>query len=156
MDGPTARAGIPEGPGPSRSPRVDRVLPGWGWAIIAACATALAILARGDFVAEVILAALAVAAAGLTVAFALGPRGPPEFEKPRFLPVPLMSAREALRSGELGREELVYLLDRLERVSVRPTLPIRKPEELAAIVGVPEDVFLGYLESRIRELEGAL
>jgi len=156
MDDGAVPAGIPAGLGPPRPPRMDRALPGWGWAVIAACATALAILARGDFVLEVILAALAVAAAGLTVAFALGPRGPPEFEKPRFLPVPLMSAREALRSGAPGREELVYLLDRLERVSVRPTLPIRNPEELAAIVSVPEDVFLGYLESRLRELEGAL
>jgi len=139
-----------------REQRLDRVLPGWGWALVAAFATVLAILARGDFVIEVMLATLAVTAAGLTVAFALGPRGPPEFEKPRFVPVPLMSVREALRSGALGREELVYLLDRLERVSVHPTLPIRKPEELAAIVSVPEDVFLGYLESRVRELEGAL
>jgi hypothetical protein len=102
------------------------------------------------------MATLAVVAAALTVATSLGPRGPRPIVSPRVANTPLFSVREALRSGSLGREELVFLLDRLERVTLRPTLPIRQPEEIAAIVGAPEEEFLRYLEARVRELEGAL
>lgn len=156
MDVPAVRAGRPEGADRLGLQTVRRVLPGWGWAVVAGCATALAILARGDFVAEVILAALAVATAGLTIAISLGPRGLPPFVNPRAPSETLFNVREALRSGELGREELVFLLDRLERVSVRPTLSVRTSAEIAAIIRVPEDAFLRYLETRVRELEGAL
>lgn len=116
----------------------------------------VAILAQSAPAVEILLAAVAVTAAGLAVASSLGPRAPPAPVGPKVVQIPLFSVREALRSGGLGREDLVYLLDRLERVSVRPTLPIRRSEEVEGIVSASEQEFLRYLEARVRELEGAL
>lgn len=156
MDDPTLRGHHSGHPGRPRPRALQRVLPGWAWAIVAAVATVVAILARSDPPVEISLAALAVTAAGLTIATSLGPRSPPLPVGPRAVRMPLLSVREALRSGALGREDLVHLLDRLERVSVRPTLPIRSSEEVQAIVRASEQDFLRYLEARVRELEGAL
>jgi len=156
MNDPTVRSHRTDGVGQSSPRSLERLLPGWVWAIVAGVATLVAILLQNAPAVEVFLAACAVAAAGLTIARSLGPRAPRVAVQRRVdfgLPV---SVRDAFRSGSLGREDLVILLDRLERVGLRPNLPIRSSEEVQAIVGASEPEFLRYLEGRLTELEGAL
>jgi hypothetical protein len=146
----------PEGAGPSEPEKRRPVLPGWGWAIVAASATVLALLASASFALTVAGATLAVVAAALTIRAAVGPRPKSRDTATELAPVPLDSIREAFRAGTVGREDLVFLLDRLERTSLHPTLPVRQAVEVRTIVGVPEEEFLRYLEERIGEFEGSL
>lgn len=140
-------------PGPGRPG--PRLLPGWGWAILAALATTVAILGRDSPALAVAAATVAVLAAAITVATALGPwqRKPVAAGVPGVLSVD--SIRAAFRSGPLGRESLVDVLDRLERLILRPNLPVRTPEEAGRIVHAPDAEFLRYLASRLDEIEGS-
>lgn len=138
-----------------RRPRKN-LLPGWGWALLATVATAFAVLGRNTPAVAVSSATLAVVAAVLTVATSLGPWRPTAAAPRQDLPEPLDSVREAFRLDAVGREDLVFLLDRLERAGARPTLPLRRPGEVRAIVDVPEPEFLRFLAARVEELEGSL
>jgi hypothetical protein len=131
-----------------------RPIPGWGWAVVAAFATALAVFDRFDLPVAAALAAFSVLAAGLIVASSLGPRPPAVFEADEGLSPPLSDVRDALLWGQLGREDLVFLLDRIERTVGRPELPFRRPDEVRTIVTVQEAEFLRYLEWRVAALEG--
>ncbi len=155
MAAPAARE-VRSAPAP-RAPRRPgpRLLPGWGWAILAALATTVAILGRDSAALAVAAATVAVLAAAVTVATALGPWQPRAAvaRVPALLSVD--SIRAAFRSGPLGRESLVDVLDRLERLILRPNLPVRTPEEAGRIVHAPEAEFLRYLASRLDEIEGS-
>jgi hypothetical protein len=145
------------GPAPRSEPARRRpVLPGWGWAIVAALATVLAVVGRTSLPLTVAAATLAVVSAGLTLAAALGPRAKSREVMTDLAPVPPDAIRDAFRAGTLGREDLVFLLDRLERTSLRPTLPVRQVDDVRTIVDAPEEEFLRYLEGRIGDFEGSL
>jgi hypothetical protein len=64
--------------------------------------------------------------------------------------------RDWLVAGEMGREDLVLLLDRLERKTLNPTLPARTPREIGAIVRLRPEEFRGYLDRRLAQLEGSV
>ncbi|MGI0130234.1 MAG: hypothetical protein ACREDE_01145 [Thermoplasmata archaeon] len=65
----------------------------------------------------------------------------------------LFRLRYAIRSGPLGREELVTTLDRVERNGPTPTLPPRSPEEMESLVRLSPNEFRQYLRSRLDDLE---
>jgi hypothetical protein len=58
-----------------------------------------------------------------------------------------------LRSGRLGREEIVAAIDRAERGGSNPGLPSRTTAEMDALVELPAPKFHEYLRARLDDLE---
>ncbi|HTP54586.1 MAG TPA: hypothetical protein VML94_06495 [Thermoplasmata archaeon] len=56
--------------------------------------------------------------------------------------------------GTLGREEILMLVDRLDRGADRPDLPIRLSDEVARLVRLPEEQFRAYVNARLDSIEG--
>jgi hypothetical protein len=56
--------------------------------------------------------------------------------------------------GTLGREEIILLLDRLDREGPNPYLPARPPAELRRLVELPTDTFRKYVQARLDQVEG--
>lgn len=96
-------------------------------------------------------AAVAVFAGGMAIAAALLP--PRRKEAPPSFPPSASPVRQMFSSGHLGREDLVLLLDRIERTSVHPRLPPRPTQELRLLVALPAEEFRRYLDRRITEIE---
>ena len=61
--------------------------------------------------------------------------------------------RTAIRSGPLGREEIVTTLDRVERMGLNPNLPSRTAEEMHTLTRVTPEEFRVYLRRRLDDLE---
>jgi hypothetical protein len=125
----------------------------WWWA---AAAIALTVASIATGAQEAVALPLAAAAAACAVVALLEtihrqPSGTPS--------AAVAGAREPSRvrgwldAGRLGREELVLLVDRLERKALTPTLPIRSPTELAKLVRLPPAEFRRYLENRLARIE---
>jgi hypothetical protein len=126
----------------------------WWLAAIAAGFAALAIDASATYSIAVPAAVVAVVVAALAVGDAVRRvrRSPPQPLRAR--PVPRSGVRERLGAGPLGREELLLLVDRLERRAGNPTLATRSPQEIAAIVRLPPEAFRRYLSERLAPIEG--
>jgi len=126
---------------------------GWVLPTIAALATALAVWAGSDLVIAIPAAGLAVLAADLLFVGAWldarDRRAPP---LPRY-PHEVSRLRLALRSGTLGRGDLILVLDRLERSGSNPDLLPRTASELDALVHLPPSEFRQYLRQRLDDLE---
>lgn len=100
-------------------------------------------------VGAVVAAALAVGEAALrTVSQPSSP--------PRARPVPRSGVRDWLAAGEIGREDLLLLVDRLERKTSNPNLPARTPQEVGAVVRLSRPEFHRYLARRLDALEEAV
>ena len=106
--------------------------------------------------------ALPVAAVGIVVAGLLFLRAWVASE-PRRRPVaPLVwepdvfRLRTAIRSGPLGREELVTTLDRVERMGPTPDLPTRSTDAMRRLTHVSPEEFRSYLRHRLDELEARM
>lgn len=127
----------------------------WWWPLLAALLTLVAVAASSDYALSVPAAAAAVLVAALAVAdTALG------FRRARKPPAPaeptsVSDVRVLFRAGELGREDLVLLLDRLERRAWHPEMPAKTPPEITAILSLRPAEFHRYLTRRLTELEGA-
>jgi len=61
--------------------------------------------------------------------------------------------RAAFRSGRLGREKVVMLLDRLERSGPNPDLPGRRIDEIRQFTQMSPGDFRRYVRFRLDELE---
>jgi hypothetical protein len=129
---------------------------GWWWAALAASLTAAAVATSREYALAVPLATAAVIVAAVAVGDAAGRTAEPRPPFSRVRPVPPSSVRDWLAAGELGREDLVLLLDRLERKSWNPHLPARTPQEIGRVVNLPLDEFHRYLAGRLTRLEGAV
>jgi hypothetical protein len=68
---------------------------------------------------------------------------------------PAVGVRAWFSEGSMGREEIVLLLDRLDREGPHPRLPVRPPVELRRLVDVPMRDFRAYVRTRLDQLEGA-
>jgi hypothetical protein len=113
----------------------------------------LAVLAGPEYGLVDPLAAAAVAAAALAlVPIVLGDRAPARLAMDRKRIEP-GGIRTWLRSGTVGREEIVLLLDRLDRSGPRPELPSRPPAEIARLVSLSAGEFRAYVERRMDEIE---
>ncbi len=64
------------------------------------------------------------------------------------------SVREWLTSGELGHEEIVRLLDRIDRMGFHPNLAVRTEPEMDAFRRMPRGRFLRFVAERMDEIEG--
>jgi hypothetical protein len=126
---------------------------GWVLPTIAVLATALAVGAGSDLVIAIPAAGLAVLAADLLFVGAWldarDRRAPPTPRSPHEV----SRLRLALRSGPLGREDLVLALDRLERSGPNPDLLPRTGTEVDALVRLPPSEFRQYLRQRLDDLE---
>ncbi len=130
---------------------------GWGWPVFAAAAAGLAAATASSspWVATG-AAAVAVTAAGITLARVLGrAAAAPVRELAPALP-PASGVRAMFTAGTIGREDLVLTLDWLERKWSRPGLKTRTAEELAPLLAAPPEKFRAYLEQRLVQIEGSL
>lgn len=122
---------------------------------------ALLLLATGVAVAAGPNLDLAVPAGGAAVAFAaalglenyLASRGarPAPYRLPDTSPSARI--RRAFAGGRIPREEIVLLLDHVERAGPNPALPSRAHADLASIVELPPAEFRRYVSARLDRLE---
>jgi hypothetical protein len=64
--------------------------------------------------------------------------------------------RTAIRSGPLGREEIITTLDRVERMGPTPDLPTRGVDEMNQLTKVSPEEFRTYLRRRLDDLEARM
>jgi hypothetical protein len=128
---------------------------GWFLPAVAIVLTGIAIWAGPNVPLALPAAALAVVAMGFLFL------GAWEDSEARSKPtVPLVwepdvfRLRTAIRSGNLGREEIVTTLDRVERMGPTPDLPTRTADEMARLTRVSPQEFRQYLRHRLDDLEG--
>jgi hypothetical protein len=126
----------------------------WYLLAIAFVATAVAVWADTNLAVAVPAAGVALIAAALLFLDAWAAGGRPILRASVRRPPALHdSLRVAFRSGRMGRETVVDLLDRLERAGPNPELPARRPEELASLARLSPAEFRDYLRQRLDELE---
>jgi len=123
-----------------------------GLAIVAAC---VGIGAGLDYGIAVPAALVAVGAGGLAIWDTSQKDGRRPSASPSSFEAPTVGVRAWFTGGSLGREEIVLLLDRLDREGPRPALPVRPPEELRRVVELPVREFRLYVRARLERLEGA-
>jgi hypothetical protein len=124
-----------------------------GLAAVALVLGALAVVERQQPVAAAALAVGAVAFGSLALVPIFQERPVARETSPARPPTPETGVRDWLRSGPIGREEIVLLLDRLDRSSGRPDLPSSATRELARVRGLPPSEFRRYVAHRLDEIE---
>jgi hypothetical protein len=123
--------------------------------LVAFLFTALAVASVDTPAAATGFAAAAVAAAGMVVLSLLLPPGSLIAPAPAASTAGRTSVREWFRSGDLGREEVVRLLDLIDRMGAHPNLSVRPLEEIDAIRGLSHRDFVALVDRRLDEIEGA-
>lgn len=126
----------------------------WLLPAVAVAATALAVWGGPNLAVAVPAATIAVLAAGLLFAVVWfdDRRRTPRSYRPHP-PRDVLRLRFALRSGRLGREEIVTMLDGVERGGPNPALPNRTVHEMDVLVRLPAAEFRSYLRTRLDDLE---
>jgi hypothetical protein len=127
----------------------------WGCAG-AAAAAAIVGIATGPDLGISVPAALAAVLAGGLAAWDTSRAGPARPVRPVVEPwaAPSVGVRSWFSEGTLGREEIVLLLDRLDREGPNPHLPVRPPVELRRLVEAPLREFRAYVRARLDQIEG--
>ena len=121
---------------------------------VAAVATGVAVWAGTNVALALPAATVAVAAAALLFVESV-----PSVTRRGLPPVPLRSSsgvdriRTAFRTGRVGRELIVSLLDNYERTGPNPAFAGRRPEEQARLARLTGSEFREYVRGRIDELE---
>lgn len=100
------------------------------------------------------LAFLAVATAGAVLVGATFPLGGRWERSTHAAAADVSPVRDWLSSGELGREEVVRLLDRIDRTGAHPHLGIRLESEMGQFRRMPHHRFLSVVARRLDEIEG--
>ncbi|MGB6501789.1 MAG: hypothetical protein WBG19_10435 [Thermoplasmata archaeon] len=126
----------------------------WGFPVVAALATLVALAADTNQSIAIPAATCAVFAAALALWDAVRAREP----IPTPAPAADLSASGGgseswFHGGTMGQEAIVLLLDRIDRALAHPSLPARSARELTILRTLPRDEFLRYIESRIAQLE---
>ena len=132
---------------------------GWLLPVLAVIATGLAIWADPTSSLALAMAMAAVAAAGLVFVeiglrawLADRPISPSARHEVPFS----ADLRFSFRSGRLGREAILALVDQLERLGGNPALPARALHEVEQFVELEPSEFRAELSRRLDELEGRL
>jgi hypothetical protein len=126
----------------------------WPLIALAVAATLVALDAGSNLSVAIPAGVAAVVAAGLLFAGSLGEvawRSPPSREVEP--PMATSTLRAAFRSGRSGRLSIVLELDRIERLSTRPNLPMREAREEAELRRMSPSEFRAYLNARLDALE---
>lgn len=126
----------------------------WWWPVLAAALTVVAVLMSADYAVAVPAAVGAVLVAAVAVGEAVTRLAAPPTASALTFRTPTSTVRDLFQASELGREDLLLMLDRLERKSSHPNLPARTPQEIEAIVTLRPDEFRRYVAGRIASLEG--
>jgi hypothetical protein len=128
----------------------------WTFPIIALFATVAAVLLNNNAAVAIPSATIAVAAGAMTLWDSVRDRSPEPGDGPEETRAVAPVGNEVwFEGGEMGQEAIVLLLDRIDRALLHPTLPNRSTGDLAHLRTLPREQFLGYLESRMAELEAA-
>ncbi len=125
----------------------------WVWPGIAGAATVVAVAASAVPAVAVPAAGAAVIAAGLAVAHVVRTTSVPRARPRGFEPWGPVGVRDMFRAGRLGREDLLLLVDWLERQQGGPAAPTPEPAP-ERLLGAPPDSFRAYLASRLHRIEG--
>jgi len=126
---------------------------GWKLPLVAVIAIGIAVWAGRNVVVAIPAAAVAIGA-GLLLLVEVW--GVPPATRPMPGPLgqnPRATVRDLFRSGRIGREEIVELLDRLERAGPTPRLPGRSAEEVERLARLSRPEFREYVRGRIDDLE---
>ncbi len=128
---------------------------------VALCATlvvALGVLAtaiRAGSDASIAWAAIAVVAGSLLLVVSLALASRHSWSRRTTPPLEVNALRAWIRSGELGHEEIVRLLDRIDRMGPHPELGVRTEPEMARYRAMSRADFLEAVAARLDEIEGA-
>jgi hypothetical protein len=128
----------------------------WWWLVLAALFSAVALWQSSNYAVAVPAAAAAVLVAAFAVGDAVRRTSSSRAVPYRLPPFPRSGIRHWLAAGELGREDIILLLDRLERKVLRPDLPARTPMEIGALVALRPSEFHRYVADRLQALEGTV
>ena len=122
--------------------------------LVVIVASGVALWAGPDLTVAVPASIVAVAGGVGLLALAIRTSRPPLRAPPPALPV---ASHDHLRSlfhpGRIGREAMVFALDRLERLGPHPTLPARRTEELERLRSLSLAEFRAYVRARLDALE---
>ncbi|MFY9717320.1 MAG: hypothetical protein WAK40_05230 [Thermoplasmata archaeon] len=122
--------------------------------VLAVLGAIVAIVAGPDYALAIPFAVGAVAAA----AIALGESVRRSDRDRRPTTVRSLDRTAGVRAwfhrGTIGREEILLLVDRLDRGADRPDLPIRPSAETLRLVGLSEEEFRAYVNGRLDSIEG--
>jgi hypothetical protein len=120
--------------------------------VLAATFTTLSVLSSNNYAVTVPTAAAAVIVAAITVGATVA-RTAARKNGREASTAPRSGVRDWIAAGELGHEDLLLLLDRLERKTLDPTLPARTPQEVGEVVNLGPRAFQQYLAERLDALE---
>ncbi|MGP8078318.1 MAG: hypothetical protein ACLQD8_06895 [Thermoplasmata archaeon] len=121
---------------------------------IALVAAAVAIAAETDYRVSVPAAVGAVAAAALTLWDAAHRSPAARAPSPRRPGPGIVGARAWMGRGTLGRTQILLLVDRIDRGTNHPDLPIRPDAEMDRLVRLPDEEFRAYVHARLDAIEG--
>lgn len=127
------------------------------WVVAAAAAVVaggLAVLVSDQSRDATVLAAIAVAVAGGSLVGAFVAGAELAYRRGASAQIAVVPLREWFRSGALGREEIVRLLDRIDRMGAHPALPVRTIPEMDRLRRLPSGEFLDLVARRLDEIEG--
>ena len=127
----------------------------WAGLSVATFASFVAILQQGYAPVEVPAAICAVTAAALVIADVVRPTPEQAARVYTAQTEWLGRVRGAFRSTQMGREDLVRILDQIERSTANPALPLRSPAYFEQLARVSNDEFTRYLSERVEALERA-
>lgn len=126
----------------------------WVFLALAAVAAGVGIWAGPNYGVAVPAALVAVALGGLAFWDSSRNEGRPvSGPAPAYDGSPV-GVRSWFVEGSLGREEIVLLLDRLDREGPHPELPARPPADLRRLVELPAGSFREYVRGRLDQLDG--
>ncbi len=100
-------------------------------------------------------AAIAVGAGSLLLVLSLALASRDAWSRRTAPPLEVNALRAWIRSGELGHEEIVRLLDRIDRMGPHPELGVRTEPEMARYRTMGRSEFLEVVSARLDEIEGA-
>jgi|HubBroStandDraft_1064217.scaffolds.fasta_scaffold04820_9 hypothetical protein len=130
---------------------------GWFLPVVAIGLTGVALWAGPNVPLALPAAALAVLVAGfLFVGAWRDSEARPKPKAPLLFEPDVFRLRTAIRSGPLGREEIITTLDRVERMGPTPDLPTRGTDEMNQLIRVTPEEFRQYLRHRLQDLEARM
>lgn len=127
---------------------------GWLFPALAGGLAIVAIVTGLNYAASIPAGLGAIAAAGATVAEAATNSARHRPASPVRPPPEVVGARAWLQLGRDGREEIVRMVDRLDRAGDHPDLPLRPSPEVDRLTRLPDPEFRQWVTGRLDAIEG--